>query len=353
MLELKATRLRAPDLTRGFHWFAILVVCTGSAAACARPVAGSAVKSPPIAPPHGYHVVHGWPVLPEGEILGPVAGVGVDSHDDVLVFHRAERASPASNAFDLTPIAVPTVLHFDGRTGVLLGRWGADLFVMPHGLTVDRQDNVWLTDVALQQVYKFSHDGHLLLTLGERGVAGDDRAHFNRPTKVAVAPDGSFYVSDGYRNSRVLKFAPDGQFVFQWGTKGTGPGQFDVPHGIALDAGGLVYVADRSNARIQIFDGAGHYIREWKGGAIGRPFDVAIGPDANTFIVDGGDLPSAPPDRSGLVVLRPDGTVVVRFGRFGNYDGEFAVGHDLAVATDGAVYVGDIKGRRVQKFVRD
>ena len=333
--------------------FLVVVACARLAAACASPVGGSAVASPPTLPPRGYHVVHGWPVLPEGEMLGAVAGVGADSHDDVLVFHRARRTWPASNVLDLTPIDAPTVLRFDGRTGALLGRWGANLFAMPHGLTVDREDNVWLTDVALQQVYKLSHDGHLLLTLGERGVAGDDGAHFNRPTKVAVAPDGSFYVSDGYRNTRVAKFAPNGRFLFQWGTKGSGPGELDVPHGIALDAAGMVYVADRSNARVQIFDGAGRYIGEWKGGAIGRPYDVAIGPDGNAFVVDGGDQPAAPPDRSGLVVLRANGAVVGRFGRFGNYDGEFAMGHALAVARDGSVYVGDITGRRVQKFVRE
>ncbi len=333
--------------------FAVLVACARPAPAGVAPAARSAVEAPPIAASPTYHVVHGWPVLPDGEILGAVAGVGVDSHDDVLVFQRAGRAWPASNELDLTPIAAPTILRFDGRTGVLLGRWGAGRFAMPHGLTVDRADNVWLTDVALQQVYEFSRDGHLLLTLGERGVAGDDSAHFNRPTDVAVAPDGSFYVSDGYRNTRVLKFAPDGRFLFQWGTKGTGPGELDLPHGIALDAAGRVYVADRSNARVQIFDATGHYVGEWKSGSIGRPYDVAFGPDGNAFIIDGGDQPPAPPDRSGLVVLRPDGALVGRFGRFGNYDGELAMGHDLAVAKDGAVYVGDITGRRVQKFVRD
>jgi peptidylamidoglycolate lyase len=113
-------------------------------------------------------------------------------------------------------------------------RWPENLFAMPHGLTIDAHDNVWLTDVALQQVYKFSPEGQLLLTLGERGVAGADLAHFNRPTAVAVAGDGSPYVSDGYNNSRVMKFSADGKFLFQWGTKGSGPGQFDLPHWVAI-----------------------------------------------------------------------------------------------------------------------
>jgi len=300
-----------------------------------------------------YHVVHGWPVLPEGRVLGAVAGIGVDSHDNVFVFHRNERTWPASNELATTPIALPTVTVFDGRTGRVLAEWGENRFAMPHGLTVDRNDNVWLTDVALQQVYKFSHDGQLLLTLGERGVAGNDAAHFNRPTDVAVATDGSFFVSDGYRNARVMKFSPTGAFLFQWGTKGSGPGEFDLPHGIALDHTGHIYVADRSNMRIQIFDGSGHYIGEWKGRDIGRPYDLRFASNDTAFVADGGDQPDTPPDRSGVAVVRPDGSVIERFGRWGNYDGQFEMAHAVAVASDGSVYVADITGGRVQKFVRD
>lgn len=298
-----------------------------------------------------YHVVHHWPVLPEGELLGAVAGVGVDSHDNVFVFRRAERLW-LSPELDTTPISRPPVLVFDGRTGRPLASWGEDRFAMPHGLAVDHEDNVWLTDVGLHQVYKCSHDGNLLLTLGERGVPGDDSAHFNCPTDVAAAPDGSFYVSDGYGNTRVMKFASDGRFLFQWGTKGNSPGEFDLPHAITLDADGRVYVADRNNARVQIFDGDGRYVSEWKDPALGRPYDIAVGRDGTAFVADGGDQPDIPPDRSGVAVVRPDGTVLERFGRFGHYDGEFAMAHDIAVARDGSVYVGDITGMRVQKFVR-
>ncbi len=285
-------------------------------------------------------------------MLGGVAGVGVDSRGNVFVFHRGSRIWPASGALAITPIAEATVAVFDGKSGVLLEEWGAGRFAMPHGLTVDREDNVWLTDVALQQVFKCSHDGRPLLTLGERGVAGKDRSHFDLPTGVAVARDGTFYVSDGYGNTRVLKFAPDGTFLSEWGTAGSGPGQFDLPHGIALDASGKVYVADRSNARVEIFDGAGKYLGEWKGPSLGRPYDIAIAVDGTAFVADGGDQPDSPPDRSAVVVVRPDGSVAQRFGRFGNYDGQFAIAHDIAVAGDGSVYVGDVTGRRVQKFVR-
>ena len=298
-----------------------------------------------------YRVVHGWPILPDGEVLGSVAGVGVDSHGNVFVFHRAGRTWPHSDVLELTPIARPTIDVFDGRSGALLTRWGSNLFAMPHGLTIDHHDNVWLTDVALQQVYEFSHDGHLLLTLGERGVAGNDAGHFNRPTEVAVSPDGSFYVSDGYRNTRVMKFSANGKFLFQWGTKGTGPGQFDLPHWVSLDATGNVYVADRGNKRIQVFDASGHYLRQWSGNQIGRPYAIAVDQRGNAYIADGGDQPDAPPDRSAWVEVGPDGNPLARIGRFGNYDGQFEMAHSIALDADGAIYVGDITGARVQKFV--
>jgi peptidylamidoglycolate lyase len=174
--------------------------------------------------PLGYRVVHGWPRLPPGELLGQVSGVGLDSRGTVIVFRRAQRSWPLRDSLSTAPIEAPTVLLFDGASGRQLGAWGAGRFAMPHGLTVDGQDNIWVTDVALHQVFKFTRDGALLLTLGERGVPGDDGVHFNRPTDVAVARDGSFYVSDGYRNSRVVRFSKDGRYLFSWGRKGSRPG---------------------------------------------------------------------------------------------------------------------------------
>lgn len=300
-----------------------------------------------------YQVVHGWPVLPEGEVLGEVAGVGVDSHGNVFVFHGANRAWPASNVLSLEPIARPTITVFDGQSGSVLARWGENQFAMPHGLTVDDHDNVWLTDVALQQVYKLSHDGRLLLTLGERGIAGNDAGHFNRPTGVAVASDGSFYVSDGYLNARIIKFSAAGKFMFQWGTEGAGPGQFDLPHGVALDASGHVYVADRANARIQIFDDSGRFLSQWTGKQLGRPYAIAIDPFGKAYIADGGDQPEAPPDRSAFAVVRTiDGSPLARVGQYGNHDGQFKFAHAIAVDAEGSVYVGDVTPGRVQKFVR-
>jgi peptidylamidoglycolate lyase len=296
-----------------------------------------------------YSVVHGWPQLPAGRILGQATGVAVDSHNHVFVFHRAGREW--SDPFPEAAIESATVAVFDNSSGKLMAEWGQDLFIMPHGLSVDHEDNVWVTDVGRHQVFKFSHDGELLLTLGENRVPGDDANHFNLPTDVATLTDGSFFVSDGYANSRVAKFASDGRFQFQWGAKGTGEGQLDLPHGIAVDSDSRVYVADRSNSRVQVFNREGNFISQWKGPEIGRPYAVAIGPDNKAYVVDGGDQPIEPPDRSKAMRLSLNGDVEATFGRYGNYDGQFLLGHDIAVGKDGAVYVVDAWGMRVQKFV--
>lgn len=297
-----------------------------------------------------HEVVPDWPKLPEGRVLGLCAGVGVDSRNRVFVFHRCGRLW--SNPFPTDPITTPTVSVIDGTTGELLNTWGADQFIMPHGLTVDHEGNVWLTDVGLHQVFKFTPDGKLLLTLGERGKAGADAAHFNLPTDVAVLPDGSFYVSDGYKNTRVVKFSADGRFEFEWGTKGSEPGEFNLPHGIAVDAQGRVYVCDRSNSRIQRFDGNGKFLDEWKGPHIGRPYGVEVGRDGHVFIIDGGEPSLKPSERGKAVELDAEGHVLDTFGSPGKEPGQFQLGHDIAVGPDGAVYVAEGTGARVQKFVK-
>ncbi|HSS21643.1 MAG TPA: peptidyl-alpha-hydroxyglycine alpha-amidating lyase family protein [Pyrinomonadaceae bacterium] len=322
------------------------ITCLNSGAQTTRP--SRKVTATKLQAAH-YHVVHGWPVLPENNILDEVSAVAVDSFENVFVLQRGGRKWPDSDVLDKTPIRVPTIFVFDGRTGRMLTKWGENTLALPHSITVDGKDNVWVADVALNQVFKFSHDGKLLLELGERAVAGDDSAHFNRPSDVAVAPDGSFYVSDGYRNNRIMKFAPDGKFLFQWGTKGNGPGQLDLPHAIAF-AAGHVYVVDRGNKRIQVFDEKGLYLAEWKGPPFASLQDVKIGRDGYAFVVQMGS--EKLPDVSGLLVLRSDGSLVERVGRYGNYDGQFLDLHWVAIARSGAVYTADFEGRRVQKFVR-
>ncbi|MDB6075636.1 MAG: repeat containing protein [Verrucomicrobiaceae bacterium] len=297
-----------------------------------------------------YQVVLGWPALPEGHVLGLCAGVGVDSHDNVFVFHRDDRVW--KTPFPQQPIEQPTVSVIEGRSGKLIASWGANEFIMPHGLTLDHEDNVWLTDVGSHQVFKYTHEGRLLLTVGERGKAGADSTHFNLPTDVAVLPDGSFYVSDGYRNSRVVKFDAAGRYQFEWGGKGSAAGQFNLPHGIAADNRRRIFVCDRSNARLQVFDAVGKYITEWKGPAIGRPYGVSIAANGHIFLVDGGDQNASPHDHSKAVELDAEGKVVDTFGSWGKAPGQFQLGHDIAVAHDGSVYVAEGKGARVQKFIR-
>jgi peptidylamidoglycolate lyase len=157
-------------------------------------------------------------------------------------------------------------------------------------------------------------------------------------------------VSDGYVNSRVVKFSADGKYAFEWGRKGTGEGEFVVPHGIAVDAAGKVYVADRENDRIQVFTPDGKFLRQWKSPAFGRPYGVRVGSDGLLYIADGGEQPTAPPHRSKISVLTLEGNLVATFGRWGNFDGQFQMAHDLAVTRDGSIYVGDIDGQRVQKL---
>lgn len=305
-------------------------------------------------PPSGeaYHLVPNWPRLPDGIVMGQVAGIGVDSSGDIFVFHRAERVWEGEElTLDLIPS--PTMFVLNDEMGELIEWWGADMFVMPHGLTVDHEDNLWLTDVGLHQVFKFDRAGKLLMTLGERGVAGEDAQHFNMPTDVAVAPDGSFYVSDGYGNSRVIKFSSDGHHMISWGSKGTAPGQFDVPHNIALDSQGRVYIADRGNARLQIFDEGGQFIAEWKNKSLGRPWAVRISSTGNVFIIDGGDQSEFWPDRARILKLDSEGQILASFGSYGDAPGQFIWPHTIALDPDEELYIGEVStGMRIQKFIK-
>jgi peptidylamidoglycolate lyase len=288
--------------------------------------------------------------LGEGFAFGQVSGVAVDSHNHVFVFHRSDhRLGPAPTKND-QPIDVPTIFCFEAETGKLVTSWGANIFPVPHGLRIDREDNIWVTDIALHQVLKFNHDGQLLMTVGAKGTPGLDGKHFDKPTDVAIAPDGSFYVSDGYGNSRVAKFSPSGEFLFDWGRKGDKPGEFNTPHGIAIDAQGRIYVADRTNSRVQVFKGDGTFLYQWKNAELGRPWALTVGPDNYLYVVDGGDLKLRPPDRSHILKLDLQGNIVEKWASFGSYDGQLYWGHAIAVGRNRDVYVGDILGMRAQKF---
>lgn len=284
-----------------------------------------------------YAVVPGWPELRPGFKLGEAAGVDVDSHNHVFVFHRGD----------------PPIVRLDAKTGAVTASWGEGLFVRAHGLEVDHEDNVWVTDAGRHQVFKFSHDGKLLLTVGEKDKAGLDATHFDQPTDVVVAPTGEFYVTDGYGNSRVAKFSADGKFLFDWGKRGDGPGEFNLPHGIAIDAQGRLYVADRSNRRIQVFDAQGQFLHQWPTEGKGRPWGLEIADDGYLYVINGGDTLPRPPDFSEVLKMGLKGGIVERWGSFGDQPGQFSWGHDVSVGRDGAVYTVEVRHNlRVQKFVR-
>ena len=169
-----------------------------------------------------YELVKDWFQLSDSLILGNPTGIGIDTNQNVFIFHRANREWPLIGAMPESKINSKTIILLDRQSGKLINSWGAGTFIMPHGLTVDKNNNVWVTDVGLNQVFKFTHDGNLLMTLGITKVKGNDSTHFDRPTDVAVADDGSFYVSDGYGNSRIIKFSADGKYLLEWGKKGRG-----------------------------------------------------------------------------------------------------------------------------------
>lgn len=186
--------------------------------------------------------------MPEGMKFGRVSAVTTDNRNEVYVFKRDPKTDQL------------VVFDADGK---YLRSWGKGMFERPHGIRVDREQNVWAVDDAGHQIFKFTRDGKLLQTLGRKGASGSDAKTFNRPTDIAWDSKGNFYVSDGYGNTRVVKFDKTGKYLTTWGTAGNGPGQFRVPHSIGVDAKDRVYVSDRENSRIQIFDENGKLLKSW------------------------------------------------------------------------------------------
>ena len=302
------------------HKLSFLVTCISSLS-LAGPTEAAEPK-PRESSSTGYHLVADFPRLPAGWSLGAVSGVTTDSSSNVLVFHRGEHP----------------ILVFDHH-GRFLRSFGDGMFASAHGLRVDANGNIWVTDNANHTVTKFSHDGKTLMTLGEKNVAGEDATHFNKPTDIAFAPNGDFYIADGYGNSRVAKFNQEGKFLMTWGKKGAGPGEFNLPHAVQLDAAGHVYVGDRENDRVQVFDANGKFLRQFGGFA---PFGLFITPDAILFVADG--------RANKILKMTLDGKVLASWGKTGAEPGNFQMPHGLTVANDGTVYVSEITGKRVQKF---
>ncbi|HEV8383242.1 MAG TPA: peptidyl-alpha-hydroxyglycine alpha-amidating lyase family protein [Candidatus Acidoferrales bacterium] len=300
----------------------LLVLCVCAAAAV--------VSQTPAIPRLSYSAVADFFVLPAGANFGEAAGVAVNSKGHVYVFHRGERP----------------LMEFDAN-GKFIRALGEGLFTTPHGVRVDAQDNLWTTDVGSHVVLKLSPDGRVLMVLGRKGVAGEDIPNtgitlFNKPSDVAFDRAENIYVSDGYGNSRVVKFDKNGKFLTTWGTKGTGPGQFDLPHAIVVDGRGRVFVADRENSRIQVFDSNGNYQTEWK--HLGQPWGLALTHDGALLVADG--------LANRVVKADLSGSILGTFGGPGKAPGDFLYAHAIAVGPQDEIYVSEILNWRVQKFIK-
>lgn len=276
------------------------------------PAAFAAVSAQPSAG-GPYRLVPGWGVLPDGATWGEVPGMAIDATGRIYAFHRSE----------------PPIVELD-RSGTILKRWGEKLFAWPHGIRVDRFGNLWITDGQArngigQQVFKYSSNGQLLMTLGTKGVRGEGPDTFGGPCDVAVAANGDIFVADGHVNARIVKFSKDGAFIKAWGKKGAGPGEFNLPHTIVIDSRGRVLVGDRSNNRIQIFDQDGSFLDQWT--QFGTPSGMYIAPDDTLYVVDYNV-------KKGVFIgSARDGAV--------KYKLDEAVAEGVAVDKDGNIYVGE------------
>lgn len=261
--------------------------------------------------------------MPEGWKFGRVSSVAVDSEGQVYVFQRGARADP--------------LIVFDAK-GRYLRSFGKGVFANPHAVRLDPEGNLWLIDTGLHQVLKFTREGKPLLALGTRGVAGAASATFNRPTDIAFAPSGEFfYVSDGYGNSRVVMFTSGGQYVREWGTKGSAPGQFNLPHSIQADSRGTLYVSDRENNRIQIFDGEGKFLRMWT--HLGATQGMFITPDDQFWIITHRDnIENAAYDTLAGRIMRVDPASGRILGAMES------PGHWITVSRAGEIFIASLTG---------
>jgi len=295
--------------------------------------------------PNPYRPVANWAQLPASMKWGGVISIEPDARGNVWVFHRGE-----------TPI-----LRFD-RSGKLMSSFGAGMFVQPHGMTVDRDGDVWVTDAQNkdnkgQQVFKFTADGKLLMTLGKAGVVGEGPDTFSGPSDVVVAANGDIFVADGHvamSNGRIVKFSKDGKFIKAWGKLGSAPGEFNVPHSIAIDSRGRIFVADRSNNRIQIFDQNGTFIDQWK--QFGRPSGVYIDKNDTIYVADSQSNATQNPGftRGIRIGSAKDGRVTAFIpDTTPDPDSNNNAGPEgIAGDTSGNVYVGDVSKMELMKYVR-
>jgi hypothetical protein len=289
-------------------------VPSASAMSMGDPITGEGLPNPTTT------VMPGWGDLPAGREWGSSAGVDIDPTDgNVWAYERCGASSFGPGSLNCENNLVDPIFKFDRNTGEVLANFGAGLFVTPHGIHADSDGNVWVTDFAGNaegtkghQVFKFSPTGEVLLTLGTAGQPGSGPNQFNQPNDVAIAPDGSIFVGDGHNGQgmtsnnaiaqgiedgstgRILKFSADGTFIKEWGQIGTMHGEFRTPHALVFDAQGRLWVADRGNHRIEIFDQEGNYLESRY--SYGRISGLFITPDEMLYAIDSESSPTSHPN---------------------------------------------------------
>ncbi|HEU5319654.1 MAG TPA: peptidyl-alpha-hydroxyglycine alpha-amidating lyase family protein [Methylomirabilota bacterium] len=326
---------------------AAVVAAALAGAVAAAGVAAAADRPPRVDVAVGYAVDPHWPQRPGDVVWEAMPGTAVDLQGHVWTFNRGS-----------VPVQVYTT------DGTLVRTWGKGEFKNPHNIRIDREGHVWASDTLLHTVRKFTRDGRLLLTLGTAGQAGADAAHFDQPTDMAITPAGDVFVADGYGNNRIVHFDAGGRFVKAWGRPGTAPGEFSLPHAIALDSRGRLYVADRNNVRVQVFEQSGKFLAQWTD--LITPWGIWITPQDEIYVCGSSPMQwrettrpflGVPPRDQIVMKLDPTGRVRELWTFPKGQDGKETPGelnwvHGIAVDAMRSLYLGDINGKRAQRFIR-
>jgi DNA-binding beta-propeller fold protein YncE len=318
--------------------------------------------------PNPYRSIENWAKMPTGRTWGSTSGVDVDPDGkSVWVAERCGVFAPPSLMKSGSPFAcdgssLAPVLKFDS-SGTLVKSFGAGLLVFPHGMHADRDGNVWVTDGLGRdgkghQVFKFSPDGQILLRLGKAGIAGDGPDEFNAPSAVVTAPNGDIFVADGHggnTNARIVKFTKDGKFIKTWGRKGSAVGEFDIPHAIAMDSRGRLFVGDRNNNRIQIFDQDGNFIDQWM--QFSRPSGIFIDRNDVIYVADS-ESESVAKNHAGWkrgirIGSARDGSVTAFIPDPVETTTGTSAAEGVAADTAGNIYGAEVGPKRLMKYVRN
>mgnify|MGYP001356904964 CR=1 FL=1 len=318
--------------------------------------------------PNPYRAVDGWAKLPDGRPMGAVGDLTMDPDRlHLWAIIRCTASDPKQFGTECLDSDLDPILKFDLK-GNVVKSFGGGMFIWPHGLDVDREGNVWVTDAVApkktppgkrgHQVVKFSPDGKVLLTLGTPGVPGSGPDELNAPSDVVVATNGDIFVADSHSfdagNNRVVKYSKDGKFIKAWGQTGYAPGEFRMLHSIAIDSQGRVFVADRGNNRIQIFDQEGKFLAQWT--QFGRPSGITFDDKGQVYVTDSeSDDLQNPGWEMGIRIGDAKTGWVTSFILYPWGDPREVEGTGaefVAVDCDGNLYGGEPRPRRIQKYVR-